>query len=112
LRLIRQLLFESLTAASQVTRQRLIRRDRGKQLGFFLDHLGEPFFHQAVQHFINLLARDVRASGQFQCLESRMPHQHQVGSRFVGIQAHRLQPLPEAPEIDLGKFLRHVVGRG
>jgi len=38
--------------------------------------LGETFFHEAVQNFVNLLAGHVRAGGQFQGLESRVAQQH------------------------------------
>jgi hypothetical protein len=50
----------------------------------------------------------VSARRQFQGLKSGVPQEHQVGSRFVGIQAQLLQPTPESLKVDLGQFFAHL----
>ena len=80
----------------------------GEELGLFLHHLRETPFHQAVQHLIDLLPGDVGARGQLQRLEAGMPEQHQVGTRFVGVQPKLLQAPPEALKTGLRQFFAHI----
>ncbi len=105
--LVGQLALQHLSAARQVARDGQARLHGGKQLGLFLHHLRESLLHQAVQDFIDLLARHMRASRQFDGLEARMPDQNQVRSRLIGVQAQLLQPAPEALKIQLGQFGGH-----
>ena len=70
--MIRQLLLDRLALAAQVAGNGQARFHRREQLGALLHHLGEAFFHQAVQNLVNFLARHVGARRQFQRLEPRV----------------------------------------
>ena len=66
---IGQLLFQNLPLAPQIAWNRQARLDRRKQLGLLLHHLRKPLLHEAVQDFVDLLPRHVRARRQFQRFE-------------------------------------------
>ena len=110
--LLREFGFERVRSARKISRQSLIGRNRREKFGPILNHSRETFLDQTIQHFVDLLPRHVGASRQFQGLESRMPHQHQVRSCFVRVQAQSLEALPEAAKFEIGwLFARHGTGR-
>ena len=106
---VRQLLLQGLPLAAEISGDGQAGLDGGEQLGLFLDYLGKPLLDQAVQNLIDLLTGYVGARCQFQRLELRMAKQHQVGSRFVGVQPELLQPPPESLKVDLGQFIAHLL---
>ena len=80
-----QFMFHDPAFPGQIRRYRQARLHGGKELCFLLHHLGESLFDKAVQYFIDLLPRNMRAGRYFESLESGMPQQNQVRSGFIGI---------------------------
>ena len=97
--LIGKLLLKSLRAARHIAGDGLVGRDGEEELGLFLDDLRESFFDEAVEDFVNFLAGDVGAGGEFEGLEAGMADEDEVGPGLVGVQAHGLEALPEASKI-------------
>ena len=77
--------------AGQKTLQRQAGLDRGELLRLALNNPHKAPLDEAVEDFINLLARDAGRSGDFQGFESRMPNQNKVSSRFIRVQADLLE---------------------
>ena len=73
----------------------------------FLYNLREALFSQAIEHLIDLLPRHRCPRRQFQRFETRMPQQHHIGSRFIGIQAHLLEPPPQLLKVEVRNFFSH-----
>ena len=103
-----EFLFQDLPFAGKVAGNRQARLHRREELRLLLDYLREAFFHQAVQNFVDLLARHVRPRRQFQRLEFRMAQQHEVRSRLVSIEPKLLQASPKALKINFAQFFAHI----
>ena len=69
----------------------MARLNGGEQFGLLLDDLREAFLDQTVENFVDFLPRNMRPRRQFQSLETRMPDQHEIGSRLIRIQPKLLQ---------------------
>jgi hypothetical protein len=99
--LLGQFVLKRPISASQVTGNCKTRIDGREQLCFLLDHLGKPFFNQAVQNLINLLPGDVGTGRQLERLESGMADKHKIRTRFIRIQSHLLKLPPT--ELKVGR---------
>src|SRR5579875_3290550 len=64
-----EFILQRLAAAGEVTGNGEAGIDGREELGFFLDYLRESFFYEAVEHLIDLLARDMRARREFKGFE-------------------------------------------
>lgn len=61
--------------------------DSAEEFGAFLDDVGEAFFDEGIEDFVDFLAGHLGAGSEFEGLETRVAEEDQVGAGFVSVQA-------------------------
>jgi hypothetical protein len=78
-----------------------------EELRAFLDDVGEAFFDEGIEDFVDFLAGHLRAGGEFEGLKTGVAEEDEVGAGFVSVEAQLLKTAPVALIIRPGEFAQH-----
>ena len=82
---------KALSAAAQIALQRQARLDGRELLGLAVHDAHKALVDKAIEHFVDLGARNIGSAGDVQGLELHVAYEHQIGVRLVRVQADIVQ---------------------